>query len=139
MQVFISYANSDAELVRKISDAVQSAGFQVWDGTQIFLGDNWAQQVAQGLEESTAMIVLLTPDSLHARNVELDVSFALGKIEYKGRLIPVIAASEEQLPLDQIPWILKKLQVLRIPNLKDNREGLEQITQALQAAAQTAA
>ena len=62
MKVFMSYSDSDAMLAARVSDALENNGLEVWDpDRELFPGDNWAAEVARALEESDAMVVLLTP------------------------------------------------------------------------------
>ncbi|NJL39394.1 MAG: toll/interleukin-1 receptor domain-containing protein [Leptolyngbyaceae cyanobacterium RM2_2_4] len=137
MKVFISYASTDAKLAKQVADALKKAGFQTWDETQIFPGENWAEGLAKSLQESDAMVVLLTPASIRSSNIQHEIGYALGKQDYKDKVLSVIAASDEQLPLTEIPWILKKLRVIRIPNLGENEEGLRRITRTLEVVAQS--
>src|ERR1041385_7394649 len=116
MKVFISHSATDASLAKHVADALIESGFEVWDDTsQVLPGDNWGEKLAQALEESTAMIVLLTPNSVKSPNVTFELGFALGNRDYKGRVIPVLAATPEQLPIEQIPWVLRRFQMIRLP------------------------
>ena len=133
MNVFISHASTDSELAQRVANALRGAGFGVWDETQILPGENWGEKLAQALQESDAMVVLLTPDAVRSPNINHDVGYALGKSNYRGRLIPVLAAPPGQLPDDQIPWILKKLPMISLRN--GGEEGLMDIVHALQKAA----
>ena len=68
MKVFISHAHTDEPLVNKVAAVLKDAGLEVWDDTrEIMPGDNWAHKVAQALQESEAMVILLTPDALRSR------------------------------------------------------------------------
>jgi len=135
MKVFISHASTDAQLARQVADALRASGFNVWDDTQVYPGENWAAQAAQALQESDAMVVLLTPDSLRSPNVNSEVGFALGQRSYKGRLIPVLVGSPEQLSLQDIPWILKQFQVIHLSAPEGDDNSLQQIVRALKEAA----
>ena len=137
MKVFISHALTDTKLAKRVADTIREAGFQVWDETQILPGENWAKSLGKALDESDAMVVLLTPNSVHSSNLEYEVGYALGKQEYKNRLIPVIAAPSEQFESGEIPWVfnLQQFQMIRVPNLEEDEEGLRKITQALKAVA----
>ncbi|MDF5734659.1 MULTISPECIES: toll/interleukin-1 receptor domain-containing protein [unclassified Nostoc] len=137
MKVFISYNSTDRKLAWQIADALRNADFQVWNDTQIFPGDNWAELIANELRESDAMVVLLTPNSVDSPYINAEVGYALGEQGYKGRVIPVLAAPSEQLSQLElkIPWILKKFGMIYISNLEHDEEGLRNITQALKKAA----
>jgi hypothetical protein len=135
MQVFISHAATDAKLAKHIAHILREAGLQVWDDTQILPGDNWGAKLAEALQESDAMVVLLTPNSVHSPNLSYEVGYALGKSDYKGRLIPVIAASPEQLPEEDIPWVFHKFQMIYLSDPESDEEGLRKIAQVLTEAA----
>jgi hypothetical protein len=135
MQVFISHAAPDAKLAKRIADVLREAGLQVWDDTQILPGDNWGAKLAEALQESDAMVVLLTPNSVHSPNLNYEVGYALGQSDYKGRLIPVIAAPPEQLPKEDIPWVFHKLQMIHLSDPERDEEGLRKIAQILKEAA----
>ncbi|MGH8499530.1 MAG: toll/interleukin-1 receptor domain-containing protein, partial [Methylococcales bacterium] len=92
MQVFISHASTDAQLAKRIANVLRESGLKVWDDAQILPGDNWGAKLADALQESDAMVVLLTPNSVGSPNLSYEVGYALGKLDYKGRLIPVIVA-----------------------------------------------
>ena len=56
-----------------------AAPTQVWDPeVNVLPGDNWAAQVGRALEESDAMVVLLTSNSVSSPHVKADMSYALG-------------------------------------------------------------
>jgi hypothetical protein len=134
MKVFISHASTDAKLAKRVADVLRESGFQVWDDTEILPGENWAAKLAEALQESDAMVVLLTPDSLRSPNVSYEVGYALGQENYKGRLIPVIAAPSEQVPKESIPWVLYKFQMIHLPDQEKDEEGLKRIAEVLQEA-----
>ncbi|MEL6222624.1 MAG: toll/interleukin-1 receptor domain-containing protein [Cyanobacteria bacterium J06627_8] len=137
MKVFISHAFTDTELAKRVAQALRKAGFHVWDDTQVLPGENWAEELSRALEESDAMVVLLTPNAVSSSNISYEVGYALGRQEYKGRLIPVIAAPVEQFESGDIPWVfnLEQFRVIHAANLEDNEESLKTIAQALQSVA----
>ena len=68
MQVFISHSHADAPLAAKVSAALQRCGLDVWDpNLHILPGDSWAAKVTRALEESQAMVVLLTPNAVKSQ------------------------------------------------------------------------
>ena len=110
MQIFLSHSHNDEIFARKVASLLQSYGLNVWEASnEIFPGDNWAAKISQGLQESNAMVVLLTPESLKSIYVQRDVEYALGAQEYSERLIPVLVDPDKTIAKDDIPWILKRL------------------------------
>jgi len=110
MKVFLSHAESDREVGRKLAARLQEAGHRVWFAEdKLFPGDNWALQTGKALEESEAMVVLISPQAMKSSWVLREIEFALGMPQYRGRLIPVIIK-----PTAEMPWILKKFPMVRI-------------------------
>lgn len=135
MKVFISHAEQDVALAKKVATVLTKAGLEVWDDQKILPGENWAERVAEALRESEAMVVLLTPDALQSNWVRHDIEYALSEKRYRKRLIPVLVSSvSEECAQEQIPWILHRLNMLKLAD--DNKEeNLEQIAQVLLNAA----
>jgi TIR domain len=135
MKVFISHAHTDEPLVRDIAARLEAAGLEVWEDTrEILPGDNWADKVAQALQESEAMVVLLTPEAIRSPWVRREIEYALGAPGYRKRMIPVLVGDQAALSTDDIPWILRHLRMITLP-AHDTDAGIRQITQALVDAA----
>lgn len=134
MKVFISHAYQDKDLAKRVAESLRESGFQVWDESQVLPGDIIAEQLADALKTANAMVVLLTPDAVESTWVRSEISYALGNLEFKDRLIPVVAAPPEVLPYERIPWVLKKLQMINLSEIAPE-EGLKKIAHALQEAA----
>lgn len=135
MKVFLTYSHKDQALAREVVDTLRDAGLDVWyDMNEIFPGDNWAEKISQGLKESNAMVVLLTPNSLESNSVSWNISYALGDQAYSHRLISVIVGDPKEFPHDKIPWILKRLKMINLPDQDRRKEGLGQIVAVLKAA-----
>lgn len=133
MQVFISHSWKDSSLAKRLANVLEASGFRVWDVSRNLLpGDNWAKSVAQALDESQAMVVLLTPESIHSPWVKSEIEHALGHSTYAKRLIPVLVGAAE----NEIPWILRKLDsTVAIPDLDADSDQLQKIAQMLKEAA----
>jgi len=135
MQVYISHARADAKLADRIAAVLRDAGLQVWDDSQILAGDNWAEKLAEGLAGSNAIVVLVTTDYANSANLGYEVGYALGNRDFKGRLIPVIVERPgESMPIET-PWVFSKLRTIHLKDPDTDDAGLQQIAQALKAAA----
>ncbi|MFQ5639797.1 MAG: toll/interleukin-1 receptor domain-containing protein [bacterium] len=139
MKVFISYTQSDEKLARKVAASLEQAGLDVWDDREILPGDNWADKIAQALRESDAMVVLLTPEALRSSWVSRDIEYALGEKGYSKRLIPVLVGPPKKISKENIPWILRHLQLIMLAEPDKEEEGIRQIAQALLDAAENQA
>ena len=67
-------SHADAPLAARVSAALRSSGLEVW-GTDLDVlpGGNWAAAVGRALEESGAMVVLLTPGAINSPNVRREL------------------------------------------------------------------
>ncbi len=133
MQVFISHAADDADLAKRIADQLRHCGLEVWTDSRILPGDNWGLKLAEALQTSDAMVVLLTKDSAHSPNVSREVGYALGSKEYRGRVIPVIAAPPREPPEKEIPWVLRRFQMIRLEGDDRDDERLKKLAETLLA------
>ena len=136
MKVFISHANQDEALASKIVSSLEDAGLEVWyDEREIMPGDNWADQIARGLKEANAMVVLITPTALQSNHMQRDVDYALTQKRFKGRLVPVLAGESQHFQGWSIPWIFEHLPTISLKGNGSSKEELEQIAEVLKNAA----
>lgn len=107
MKVYISHAQADKMAADELADDLRADGFQVvHPDRDIFPGDNWPLKVGRALEESKAMVVLLSPKSVASTWVQKEIEHATTSRRFNGRLIPVMLHKTARYP-----WILKKLRV----------------------------
>jgi hypothetical protein len=112
MRVFLSYSSADEDFAKQLGSQLSMRGCEVWDPSErLFPGDNWSLKIGEALAESRAMIVLLSPDSMKSEWVRREIDYALGDRNYEGRVFPVVVR-----PTEEVPWILRKFQVLRAKN-----------------------
>lgn len=133
MQVFISHATVDAQLAERIADRLRSCGLDVWDESRILPGDNWGLKLAEALQTSDAMVVLLTKDWVASPNVSHEISYALGNREYRGRLVPVIAAPPKDPSEREIPWVFRKFPMVHLQGDGRDDERLQKLAETLRA------
>ena len=132
MQVFISHSHTDAPLAARISNALEESGLKVWDPDRDLLpGDNWAGEVARALEESEAMVVLLTPAAASSPYVKREIEYALGAKNYSNRLIPVVVGDPDQFRAGDIPWILRQMPWVGLEDGEANLPKVEPIAEAI--------
>ncbi|HEV3257522.1 MAG TPA: toll/interleukin-1 receptor domain-containing protein [Gemmataceae bacterium] len=105
MQVFISYASPDREFARELASRLSEAGFEVLDPEHdVSGGENIPLKIGRALEQSDAMIVLLSPEAVRTPSLRREIDYALGSPNFEQRLISVLMR-----PTEDIPWILRKL------------------------------
>ena len=108
MRVFISHSESDSDFADRLADRLEQGGLSVWRDEEILPGDNLAKMVAEALEQSNAMIVLISPDAMKSKWVRNEINYALTSPRFEGRLVPI-----EVRKTQNIPWILRRFQRLR--------------------------
>lgn len=132
MKVYLSYAIKDRLWAEKIASVLKKDGMEVWNAnTEILPGDNWAEKVSAALEDSDAMVALISPESMQSGWVRREIEYALGKESYNQRLIPVLLAPEESFPEGSIPWILMRMKMIHLGKPEQSEEAILQIAQTL--------
>jgi len=118
MKIFISHASKDAPIARQLAEQLKAAGHSVWiPENEILPGDNWAKKLGQALEDSDIIIVLVTRQAFDSESVTREIQYALTADHIKGRVIPIFLGPDSKKPT-QVPWILQKLDPLRIRGKK---------------------
>jgi hypothetical protein len=108
IKVFLSYAKPDQAYAQRLASGLAKEGYQVWDArNELLHGDNWSLRIGEALQQSDAMVVLLSPDAVKSEWIRREVEYALGSANYAGRLIPIVVR-----PTKEIPWILRKLKLV---------------------------
>jgi hypothetical protein len=91
--IFISYSSADKKIADKIAKGLEAFDYDVWyDDWSIKPGDSIIQKINEGLASNDVLIVLLSPQSLKSRWVQMEVNSALVK-KLQGEsvwLIPII-------------------------------------------------
>ena len=136
MKVFISHTHSDQRLAHKIAAILEQAGLEVWDASrEILPGDNWAQEVSNALQESEAMVILLTPDAVRSewvrREMRWNIAYALGEVRFRSRLIPVVAGDPDILNTEGVPWILRHQKMVDLTQHENEEEGIREVARTL--------
>jgi hypothetical protein len=124
-QVFISYATKDAEFAHRLADDLKRLGVQVWIAPEsIRPGESWVSAIERGLEESSHVVVVLTPAALESRWVKKETDIAIAR-ERKGR-IQVIPLNVEPCA---VPLFLSSYQMVSFRS--DYDVGLSQLAEIL--------
>ena len=129
MKVFLSNARKDDELARKLRSQLQEEGFAVWTPEdQISPGENWAKEVAKGLDNSELMVILVTPRAFESDVLRQNVEFAIGSEKYADRVFSVFVGATADAGKD-VPWILLKLPHRQVKSVRGFPEVVRDIRQ----------
>jgi hypothetical protein len=118
-QVFLSYATPDRDFARRLVDDLTRHRTDVWYDQELRPGDNWVETITRNLEEASAIIVLITPDSLRSEWVGREWQSALSR---SARVLPVLAGGAS---FEDLPATLARIQAVDLN--RDYERGLESI------------
>jgi len=86
--IFISYSRRDQEFVTRLASDLDAQVAGVWfDQSDIQLGENWHDEIMEGIRECKAFILVLSPDAAESKYVREEVNKAL---ELGKTIFPVI-------------------------------------------------
>ncbi|MEP0546459.1 MAG: toll/interleukin-1 receptor domain-containing protein [Rhodothermales bacterium] len=132
MTVFISYAHSDRSLATEAAQALKKQGLRVWlDAWEILPGDNWSAKRGDALRDADAMVLLLTNRGIHSHTIEQDLSFATSERRFKGRVYPIYDGQEA---MSEGPWVLKRLQGIRLDEYPEREEAFHVVADQIKKA-----
>ncbi|MBC8171018.1 MAG: toll/interleukin-1 receptor domain-containing protein [Anaerolineae bacterium] len=88
IQIFISYSRRDRQFAQQLSESLHTVGLGVWiDLQDIHAGSKWGEAIQEGLDNSQAMIVVISPDSMNSENVKDEWQYFF---DHKKPIIPVL-------------------------------------------------
>jgi hypothetical protein len=94
-EIFISYASSDREFARQLSEALESAGWSVWWDREIPVGESFDQVIEEKLNAARCVVVLWSKQSVVSRWVKAESAAAADR----ERLVPALI-EEVPIPLE---------------------------------------
>lgn len=132
MKVFLTHAAKDESLAAQLAKQLSAAGIDVLNPYgDIVPGDNWAQKVAEALDESDLMLILVTPGAMQSDSLRNDIDYALSSKKFRGRLMSVIVGPVGS-DTEDVPWILLKQPHKQV----ESATGFSEVVDGLMALAQ---
>ena len=126
MRIFISYSHLDREAVDRITSRLARDGHDVWtDSSKLAAGDNFERKIREGLEQTDALIVIVSENSFRSKWVQQEfAAIALQQItKRERRIIPV------RIDLSDVPSYLAGR--VYIDFSQDFEAGLERLSAEL--------
>lgn len=99
---FLSYSNEDAAYVQRLAEFLAGQGLPVWYDSGIGPGQRFDQIIAQKIENSAAVVVIVTPASMRSAWVAREISYAIEK--YKPLVLLMLQRCETPLALAGIHY-----------------------------------
>ncbi len=106
--IFVSYSRHDQEFVIRLAEDLNAHVAGVWfDQSTIQAGQNWHDEILEGIRECKAFVLVLSPDAVESRYVreELDKALELGK-----PIFPVIYRAARWT--DEFAALIKDIQTI---------------------------
>jgi broad specificity phosphatase PhoE len=128
-QVYVSHTSRDQDLADAIAEILSKRGIKVWDEQEIDKAADWAKEVTKALNQSDSMIALLTPHSSSSSWVRNELEHAFFDDRYKHRLLAVLIGKKRE-DFVGLPWILSRLQLLRLKQGEPTRARAKRIAEA---------
>jgi hypothetical protein len=90
--VFLSHSSRDKSFVLKLRDDLEARGFTTWvDAHDLYGGDSLPQRIAEGIARSSAMVVVLSEDSLTSKWLSYELQIAVVRmIDGQLAIIPAV-------------------------------------------------
>ncbi|QPC84538.1 SUMF1/EgtB/PvdO family nonheme iron enzyme [Phototrophicus methaneseepsis] len=89
--IFISYSKKNSDYAFALAVFLQDKGFNIWiDRIGIEYGVDWWDAIVDGLNNCSAFIVVMTPESRQSSWVKREVFLALQKLDHKKAIFPLL-------------------------------------------------
>jgi WD40 repeat protein len=98
--VFVSYSRRDWEFVRRLAESIGERGKEIWVDTEgIADGEVFPEAIKRAIEQSDALLFVITPASVASAYCENEVEYAR---ELQKRIVPVLRdpVSDAELPAE---------------------------------------
>jgi hypothetical protein len=106
--IFISYSRRDQEFVTRLASDLDAQVAGVWfDQSSIQIGEDWHEEIMEGIRECKAFILILSPDAMDSRYVREEVNKAL---ELGKPIFPILYRPAPWK--DEIATLVKEVQTL---------------------------
>lgn len=102
---FISYSNVDSERVSQIIQTMQKYDIQVWYDGGILLGQKWAKEIADNIQNSEAVIMFISKNTFSNEETYVKKEYDIAIIRNKPIYIVFLdALNPEDIPNGLIGW-----------------------------------
>ena len=120
--IFISYSHKDSDFVIPVIGELKRCGFNVWYDSGIEAGSEWTEYIAEKIEESAVVLVMLSKSALESHNCRREINFAIE--EKKEMLVSYI---EDVKPSAGMRMQLNVLHALHFSNFNSKEEFMDSL------------
>jgi len=94
--VFVSYARSDMDYARRLSQFLRDNNIEVLDDQSVPVGDNFADTLRDEIGRAKSVVVLMSPDYFESRWCQVELAAAIAQ---EKQILPVRLRGEAEGPL----------------------------------------
>jgi hypothetical protein len=95
-QFFISHCNQDGDFAELLKLRIEKEGYTSWiDIDRLSVGIDWRQEIDNGIKDSSALIVIMTPEARKSEYVTYEWAFAWGM---GVKVIPIMLKQTQMHP-----------------------------------------
>ena len=76
--IFVSYCHEDSDFSHVLQEKLRQSEFVAWRDLSLNVGDDWRADIDLAIREAFAIVVVLSPASIHSAYVNYEWAFALG-------------------------------------------------------------
>jgi len=92
--VFISHSHEDADFAELLKLQLEKVGINGWmDNEKLKIGQDWRQEIDEGITNSIALVVIMSPEAKNSEYVTYEWAYGWGK------QIPIFPIMLKQTPL----------------------------------------
>jgi len=125
--IFISYSRKDINSAQRIVDALAADNLDIWiDWKSIPKGEDWEQEIYQGIEEADAFLFLISPDSVTSEMCNKEIAHA---VKNGKRILPIVIRDADLKYIDR--EIRKRNWIFIHVGQDDFNEGIAQICKTI--------
>ena len=135
MNIFISHSHSDKATVRKIAEDLKRHGITIWlDEELITPGDNWLDKINSAVENSDAILVIISRNTEQSRWQTSEIAFAVSAQRQNStkKIIPILIDREAE-----VPFFLKDRLYCDLSSKDTYARNFDQLIKALQKPIET--
>ena len=92
MNIFVSYARQDTEVVNEIRDALGRLGHEVWMDRELRGGQQWWDAILSRIRECDVFMFALSPDSAKSKACPTEIAYA---VDTDRPLLPVMVTTTD--------------------------------------------
>jgi TolB-like protein/Flp pilus assembly protein TadD len=136
--VFLSYASQDAEAARRISEALQAAGIEVWfDRSELRGGDVWDRQIRAQIHDCALLMPIISANTQARAEgyFRLEWKLAVERTHLMSErlafLVPVVIDATHEADAD-VPQKFREVQWTRLPGGETPPAFVDRIARLLQ-------